>query len=197
MKAILDHDFIISFSVKDGVEVGTIPAEKKNVGLDRLRFNGHSIVDLADLTEIWVEAVAPDFFICHAIEVPGSHKMAMTYRDRKNLVMDNGMIRLKTAPEITVEKKSQEKTMIKNRLRQGFKRDIGDPEDSLADAWKIITLLIVYIRTGEPGIATLLDAILPDLQAAYPFEKVKDALVDNAKTIKTLMEGYYQETGKK
>jgi len=41
--------------------------------------------------------------------------------------------------------------------------------------------------------ATFLDAILPDLEAAYPFDTVKDGLITNTKTIKTLMEGYRAE----
>jgi len=197
MKAILDRDIIISITIKGDTEIGTIPAEKKGVGLERLRFDGEKIVDLADLAELWVEAVAPNFVVFHAIEVPGSQKVTMTYQDRTRLTVDSGIIRLKTPAEITAEAEHMEKTMTKNRLRQAFKRDIGDPEDSLADAWKIIALLIIYMRTGEPAIATFLDSILPDLQAAYPFTTVKDALANNVKTIKTLMEGYYTETQKK
>jgi len=193
MLAILDRDIIISLTIKGDTEIGTIPADKKGVGLDRLRFDGEKIVDLADLTELWVEAVAPDFFICHAIEVQGSQKVIMSYQDRKNLMIDNGTIRLKTAAEITVEKEAQNKTMIKNRLRQAFKRDVGDPEDALADAWKIIALLIVQLRTGDLKIDAFLAEILPDLQAAYPFDTVKDGLADSVKTIKTLMEGYRAE----
>jgi len=193
MKAILDRDIIISLTPKGDTEIGTIPADKKGVGLERLRFDGQKIVDLADLTTIWVEQVTPVFFICHAIEVPGAQEVAMTYQDRKNLMMDNGTIRLKTPAEITAEREAEKKAMIKNRLRQGFKRDVGDPEDSLADAWKVISLLIIFMRTGDPAIAIFLDSIIPDLQAAYPLDTVKAALVANTKTIKTLMEGYRAE----
>ena len=193
MKAILNHDIIIHITQKGDTEIGIIPPEKKGIGLERLRFDGNKIVDLADLTEIWVEAVAPEFFVCHAIEVPESQKVAMTYQDRKKLIMENGDIRVKTALEVENEKIANQKSQIKNRLRQAFKRDVGDPEDSLADVWKLLTLLIIFMRTGDPAIATFLDTIIPDLQAAYPFEKVKDSLAGNTKTIKTLMEGYYQE----
>lgn len=194
MKAVLDRDIILWITERGDTEIGSIP---KGVGPERLRFNGTNVVDLADLSSIWVKHLGANSFELHAIEVPGSQKVTMTYQDRKNLVMDNGTIRLKTVTEITAEKEIQKNSMIKNRLRQAFKRDVGDPEDSLADAWKIIALLIIYMRTGEPTIATFLDAIIPDLQAAYPFTKVKDALVENTKTIKTLMEGYYQELNKK
>jgi len=194
MKAILDRDIIVSLTPKGNIEIGTIPPEKRGViGLERLRFDGTKIVDLADLSEFWVEAVAPDFFVLHCIKVPGSQQVVMTYQDRIHLMIENGLIRLKTPLEITAETDKMEKTIIKNRLRQAFKKDIGGPEDALADAWKIITLLIIYIRTGEPTIATFLDSIMPDLEAAYPLATVKDRLTANAKTIRTLMEGYYQE----
>jgi len=70
MKANLKEDIIIMLTENGKVEIGTLP---KNVGLERLRFNGKSVVDLFDLNEIWVRYVNGTFEL-HAIEVPEPKK---------------------------------------------------------------------------------------------------------------------------
>lgn len=79
MKAILDGDRIIGFSSGGDVEVGPIP---KGVGLERLRWDGEKLVDLWDLDEMWVKPKGNSFSM-HAVEVPGSRKVRMKYKDRK------------------------------------------------------------------------------------------------------------------
>ena len=192
MLAICNQDIIIQINPEGDIEIGNIPAEKKGVGLERLRFDGVKIVDLADFQEFWIEPIASDFFVLHVIEAPGFQKVIMNYSDRINLTMDTGIIRLKTLAEITAEKEAKEKTMLKNRLRQKFKRGVGDPEDLLADAWKLISLIIIFVRTNDPQIASFLDVILPDLREAYPPEKIKDQISKHVADIKNLMQKYYQ-----
>jgi len=193
MRAILEHDIIRHITESGDTEIGTIPADKKDVGLERLRFDGTTIVDLADLTGIWVSPLGAGFFELHAVPVPGSQKVAMTYGDRKNLTMENGIIRVKTAQELDAERQAEQALMIKNRLRQAFKRDVGDVEDQLADAYKLIYLLIMVVMSGDQGARDFLSQILPDVKATYPLEKIGSQLGDAAGRIKVLMGGYYDE----
>jgi len=197
MKAILDQDIIIYITEKGDTEIGTIPSNKKDVGLERLRWNGTKIVDLADMSEIWVKSVSNNFYELHAVKVLDTQKVQMTYRDRKNLIIEDGTIRVKTALEIENGMKVEQESMTRNQLRQVFKRDTGDIEDLLADAWKLISLIIIFMRTNDPKVAAFLDDILPNLQKAYPLEKIKDQLSENIATIKNLMQEYYQRKEKR
>lgn len=51
MKAILDGDRIVKFCIDGGVEVGKPP---RGVGIERLRWDGEKLVDLATLKDLWV-----------------------------------------------------------------------------------------------------------------------------------------------
>jgi len=104
MKAILDQDIIIHITERGDTEIGQLP---KDVGLERLRWDGKKIVDLADLDEMWIEC-RNGVFILHAIKVPGSQLVKMRYADRKRLTKDGDKIRLKTAEEIEAERQEDE-----------------------------------------------------------------------------------------
>ena len=197
MKAVLDQDIIIYITEKGDTEIGAIPPNKKDVGLERLRWDGTKIVDLADMSEIWVKSVSNNFYELHAVKVLDTQKVQMTYRDRKNLIIEDGIIRVKTALEIENGMKIEQESMTRNQLRQAFKRDVGDIETLLADTWKLISLIIIFVRTNDPQIAVFLDNILPDLEKAYPPKKIKDQIGEHIVTIKNLMQEYYQITAKK
>jgi len=110
MRATLDKDIIVK--IGGPTEIGRLP---KGVGLERLRFDGKKIIDLATLDEIWVEE-KNGVFILHAIEVPGSQLVRMRYADRRKLVKDGNKIRLKTAEEIEAEAKEEELKAKLSRL---------------------------------------------------------------------------------
>lgn len=57
MRAHLREDIIKNFTEAGDTEVGIIPRDKKKVGLERLRFDGQKIVDLADLETIYVRSL--------------------------------------------------------------------------------------------------------------------------------------------
>ena len=78
---IRNYDIINKINVPDGVEIGSIP---KGVGLERVRWNGNELIDLFDLTDIWVEFINGTF-ILHCIKVPHSQLIKMNYADRKKL----------------------------------------------------------------------------------------------------------------
>jgi hypothetical protein len=107
VKAVLKEDMIIHVTEKGDIEIGMLPPD---VGLERLRWNGEKIVDLANLSEIWVRPLSPTFFELHAVKVPNSQKVSMSYQDRKRLVLERDAVRLlssaKHEEKITAEASS-------------------------------------------------------------------------------------------
>jgi hypothetical protein len=99
MKAILHEDMIVNIGT--GIEVGESPT--KGAGLERLRWNGEKLVDLGLLDQFWVR-YRNGIFELHAIEVANSQLVSMRYEDRKHLVSDSSIIRVKTPDELTTEK---------------------------------------------------------------------------------------------
>ena len=96
MRAVLKDDIIINIIPKGETEIGKLP---KAVGLERLRFDGEKIIDLAELNTFWVVAKSSTFFELHCIEVPNSQQISMIYSERKRLYLDNGIIRLRAEQE--------------------------------------------------------------------------------------------------
>ena len=110
MKAELNQDIIIAWSTSaDATEVGSKPP---GVGLERLRFDGTKIVDLADLTLINV-VKTPGAWELHAVSVPGSQEVVMNYADRKQLTADGGLYRVLTSTEQLNILKTTKKAEIK------------------------------------------------------------------------------------
>lgn len=191
MKAVVNNDKIVNISESKGtVEIGTPPA---GVGLERLRWTGTELVDLAALSQIWVRHLSGDMFDLHASEMPGAQLVTMTYQDRKKLMVDNGQIRLMTAEEVEEEKKDIARWMLKNRLRRRLKNNNGDVNDQIADAFKLIFLLIVYSRTKPQVIADFFDAIIPTIKDVYDLDTVKATLIKIGQQLKTELPAYYQE----
>jgi len=130
MKAVVSQDIIVHITERGDTEIGKLP---KGIGLERLRWDGSKVVDLAGLDEIWVEC-KNGAFILHAIEVPGSQLVRMTYKDRKRLTIEDGKIRLLTTGEIA-EKQAEEKgkaTDLRN-LKHDFGQMIKNMDYSKVD----------------------------------------------------------------
>lgn len=102
MRVILhNHDMIVCTTTdpNKGVEVGAKP---RNVGCERLRFDGEKLVDIADLSEFYVARRDGDWEL-HAVEVPGSQLVSMSHKQKWRLVNDEGTFRLKTDDELLGE----------------------------------------------------------------------------------------------
>lgn len=191
MKAIVAGDKIQYISERNGtVEIGTPPP---GVGLERLRWTGAELVDIATLSQIWVRPIGGDSFDLHATEMPGTQLVTMTYQDRKRLMIDGGQIRLKTVGEIEEDTKRQHTDMLKNRLRRRLKKKNGDVNDQIADAFKLIFLLIVYSRTKPQVISDFFDAIIPTIKDVYDLDTVKATLIKIGQELKTELPAYYQD----
>ena len=96
---IYNHDMIKKISSIGSVTVDSLP---KGVGLERLRWNGKEIIDLTELTSIWIEYIS-GMFRLHCIKVPNSQLVKMQYKDRKKLWNDNGVYKIKTDEQIQTE----------------------------------------------------------------------------------------------
>jgi len=119
MKAIVDKDIIVHITERGDTEIGHLP---RGIGLERLRWDGSKVVDLADLDKIWVEH-KNEAFILHAIEVPGSQLVKMTYKDRKRLTVEDGKIRLLTAEEMAAKQaKEKDKAADLRNLKHDFEQ---------------------------------------------------------------------------
>jgi len=110
MKAILDGDRIVKFCIDGGVEVGKPP---KGVGLERLRWDGKKLVDLATLTNLWVTIGKGGVPQLHAVKQKGAVRVEATYKDRKKLRVENGLLTT-AAPAKTVNRER----LIQEKLRE-------------------------------------------------------------------------------
>lgn len=162
MKAILNEDKIVYFSERESaVEIGEVPY---GVGLERLRFDGTQVVDLADLSAFWVRQIGPRAFEFHAVEVPNSQYVEMAWADRKRLINDAGTIRVMTQSEIDewqAEKQRQtdvvqqynDRTRYNNLLKQfitatpnQIQNYIDNNVTDLASAKQVLTEVAVIVR---------------------------------------------------
>jgi len=162
MKATLNKDRISFISANSETEIPNIPAKLKRIGLERLRFTGSEIVDLADLSEMWVEQKGQSF-ILHAVEFPGTQKVIMDYTDRRRLVNDAGTYRLLSLEELEEENAKMELARIKARNKLLI-RD-GDFE---AVILTLIAHVIVYVRTQDKTIEQLFDDLTPMILEGHP-----------------------------
>lgn len=110
MKAILDGDRIVKFCIDGGVEVGKPP---KGVGIERLRWDGEKLVDLATLKDLWVSVGKGGVPQLHAVKQTGAVRVEATYKDRKKLRVENGMLTT-AAPAKTVNRER----LIQEKLRE-------------------------------------------------------------------------------
>lgn len=101
------------------IDKGSIPA---GVGLERLRWTGKALVDLADLDEIWCEH-KNGAFLLHAIEVPYSQLVKMSYKDRKKLWNDNGVYKIKSDAQVRGE--------LNLQYRKSHYPNVGDQLDAI------------------------------------------------------------------
>jgi hypothetical protein len=186
MRAILNNDIIVRLttSENDGVEIGDIP---KDVGLERLRFDGTQTVDLAALSAFWIESN----FTLHCIEVPNSQYVVMNYSDRKYLISNDGTIRLKTPVEINDDLYNAQIGVLKNALRNRLKNTVGDIQDQHMQSLAFVCALIVYARQQPQALADFFDSIIPDIKDCFPLSRWESILTQGGKDLKAALQEYY------
>ena len=187
MRAILNNDLILSYTVKGGVEIGTPP---KDIGLERLRFDGSKIVDIANLSAFWVEKRS-EGFVLHCVEIPGSTYLEFDYADRKLLIINGDALRLKTIGEVDAEQLEIKIKVLKNKLRLRLLNSIGDAQDQNMNTLAFVCALIIYVRNQPPVLGTFFDEIIPDIIDIFPLATWKETLKAGAKDLKMAMQEYY------
>jgi len=185
MKAVLDQDVIKKY----GDDLGPIP---KGVGLERLRFDGKKLIDLADLSQIWVETKGSAYTL-HATPVPGSTLVDMTYADRRRLVFSAGIPRLLTREEQTARTAAAAVSLAKNQTRARLKLSQGDTADQLADLYKLVFLLVEYLFDNDSDNLAALEQLLPHIRGIYDPQGTVDTLGAKIPALKAELTAYYQE----
>lgn len=187
MKATLREDIIQAVSGGD-TEIGPLPP---GIGVERLRWSGSQLIDLAAATLIHVRHLSGNHFELHGVAVDGSQPVAMTWADRKNLVIVDGLIRLKTVDELAAEYVADYNGRLKANLRQGLCRGIGDAGDQMADINKMIYLLTEAI-CGDATAITALQELVVAMRGTYSIEISKAKLAANACCLQELVPPYYE-----
>ena len=189
MRAILNNDIIVTLIMGDtkGTEIGDLP---KNVGLERLRFNGSEVVDLAELSAFWVETIAGGFML-HAVQVPNSNYIEMAFSDRQYLYINGGAPSVKTPEQIAIEEQAKQILVLKNALRLKLRDTVGDIQDQHMISLAFICAIIVYARQQPQVLADFFDDLIPHIIDIFPLSRWEDILKTGAKDIKTAMQDYY------
>jgi hypothetical protein len=184
MQATLNNDIVITL----GRGPTTIPDDyPRDVGWERLRFDGEKIIDLATLPGMWVE-LSNGKFVLHAIEVPGSSYVSMTYADRKNLYFD-GAIKVKTPQQISDALREKQIDSVKNYLAS---KTVSPKE--LAELVMVIMGLIAiiaeYARTQNATAGAALTNVLPTLRQ-LPLTKIAAMAPNALATLKDIFDLYF------
>jgi hypothetical protein len=189
MRAILNNDMVVSLVMNetDGTEIGNIP---KDIGLERLRFNGTELLDLVELSAFWVESVLGGF-VLHCIQIPNAQYIEMSFTDRKYLIYNDGSLRLKTQEEIDAEIYNADLLVLKTKLRTKLKETMGDIQDQHMQTLAFVCALIVYARLQPQALADFFDEIIPDIKDIFPLNRWETILKQGGKDLKTAMIEYY------
>ena len=189
MKANLKEDIIVMLTENGKVDIGTLP---KNVGLERLRFDGKCVVDLFNLNEIWVRHVSGTFEL-HAVEVLKSQKIVMNYTERKKLFLDGNTIRLLTTQEVINNEIDIKKKQILTQLNQRLKGKLGDMTELTLNNTMLIMALIVYARNQPTSLGNFFDKLIPHIISAFPLNRWEDILTNSCIELKDAMVEYYSK----
>jgi len=186
MLAILNEDIIVRVSSKGTTEIGTFP---KGVGLERLRFDGEKVIDLADLEIIHVRIPGE----LHAIPVPGSQPVTMTYADRKYLVNEGGTLRVLTNTEREEAGIKKFNSQHKARLRAGLVKSIGDSGDQIADISKLLFLVVDYLVNDSVEAKDALVDISASTNGVYSLSETKTNLIKMGDSLKSVLPEYHNK----
>ncbi|MCK5139691.1 MAG: hypothetical protein KAQ85_07615 [Thermodesulfovibrionia bacterium] len=187
MRAILKEDLIIKLSLKDGVEIGNIP---QGGSLDRLRWDGSQIVDLAVLTTIHVRYLGNFYFELHCLSLPNTQAVVMKYKQRKDLRFDEITRQIYLASEQDKEDEinAEEIKALKHKLRMAF----GGDNDLFLKHFALTAALIVYASEQPAALKTFFDELTPHIKDAFPLNRWEVILKSFASDIKTYLENIYE-----
>lgn len=184
MIATIDGDMIVTVGRGD-TEIGDLP---KGVGLERLRWDGSAIVDLATLSQIWVEPINGTFRL-HCIPIGNSTLVDMRYADRKNLKINGSAPRVKTAEELAAEERTRRHDAARGLLLKKL-QNVETVQEVLAFLLGLVSVALIYSRTNNEQLGTRIDAILDELQA-LPLQRMTLNAETKLTTIKNMLDEFY------
>ncbi|MHA1942427.1 MAG: hypothetical protein ACW97P_12030 [Candidatus Hodarchaeales archaeon] len=187
MKAILDGEKIIKLSLSgEGIEIGDIPS---GVDLNRLRWDGNRLIDLARLEYLHVKHIGNNFFEVFAMPDVGRQKIKMRYSQRKLLTIEGSIIRLKMVIEVEEEEKKQrDKAALKV-----LESLMGGSDKISIDLIMLVCALIVYVRTSNVALANLFDKMIPHIKDAFPLQDYDKVIMQSAKDIEMHVRAYNEK----
>jgi hypothetical protein len=186
MQATIDRDVITVL----GRGPVTLPDDyPRDVGLERLRWNGSEIVDLATLNGFWVEHKS-GMFILHCKDMANTTFIEMSYAARKLLYFD-GAIKVRTLEQILSGNHSKQVEAIKNLLSNKLET-AGTVAELLMVIVGLIAVIAIYARTGNASAGAYLTSIIPKLQA-LPLTRIQGLVPDASDTMKTVFDLYFSK----
>lgn len=187
VKAIVDGDIILKLYGGD-TEIGAVP---KGVGLERLRFDGQKVIDLIELTAMWVE-LKQGIFVLHCIPLPDTQLVQMTYDQRNRLINNSGTYRILTDQEVEAAESNAIEISRNNRLlRDLTKRTAGVV---LLDMIKLLYAFILAEREPNAQVGQWLNSQLADFKATFEWSALERAKLErHIAAIKERMQEYYAD----
>ena len=195
MKPILDklQSKIIGFG-----EVGIdLPLPKSAQGdLNRIRFNGTELVDLASLFHMYV-TYKNNIFELHARDVPDSQLVTMNYEDKKKLKWENGTISIKTDLNVRDEIIARLKHRARSRAKIGMEQKFGLLVEQFIFTHRLMFVLIWALRTGNAQGLQFVDEYLTEIGGIFDIAdpQFRTDLISDYKKIKEVIGDYYREMG--
>jgi len=162
MRAILNNDIIVRWILSGGKEIGDPPAGR--LGLDRLRYDGNKIIDIATRNNFFIET-QNGAYILHVICPPGKKwsRVEMRYTDKKRLINDNGLIRVKTDNEIIAEQIRKNKIVNDKRAEKKLQKEIGSETEQKKIIDDLMYVIIDYIINKSSSSKQILEKYLENM----------------------------------
>jgi hypothetical protein len=126
----------------NGEEVGTI---SRTVPMNRVRWNGKRLVDIARIRGFWVDKKK----VLHVFDVGDCTYIDMTYQQRKNLIIKDGVPRLKTSEELATEKQKSKSMLTTAKVKKRIKSEYESDLHYRIVRDKCFWILVNYALTGN------------------------------------------------
>ena len=161
--------------------------------LKKIRFDGSSLVDISLLPQLYV-TYRNGIFDLHARNIKGSQLVIMTYFDRKNLTIDNGTIRLKTAQELIDEEVNRRIQQIKSKVKYDLERKMGNIIEFSIFTHKLLYVFVKGFRTQNQQILDFIDAYLTEMEKTIDISdpNFQQGLIDDYKKFREIVDNYLQ-----
>ncbi len=162
--------------------------------LNRIRFDGTSLVDLATLSQMYV-TYENNTFELHAREVPNSQLVTMTYESRRYLTNVDGVIRAKTSQELVDEIKGKLKHRARSKAKIALEKQMGLLVEQFVFTHRLMFVLIWALRTQNAQGLQFVDDYIAEMQTIFDITDpdFKADLIADYKKIRNVIKDYYEE----